>query len=351
MTSLVLLVRFRAMKIRTLSVEERGMIVGMRTAGMSTHRIAAELEMTQSTVFTVWKNFQERGTLQPLKSSGRPQKLNARDKRVLGRILCKNRRLPLAAIREKMHVKVSPTTLRKAMKSIGFSNRAAAKKPFLSEKHKARRLAFAKEHRHWTTFDWKNVIWTDESSFETGKKSRPVKVWRQLHERFSLDCLAPSFKSGRSSVMVWGAFSDFDKCPLVIIPPDRRKGRDFVDVVYESRLSGFYFLHDHRETLILMEDGAPVHRSKEASEWRQAHGMRKLLWPANSPDLNPIENLWKIVKDTIQKEELPRNKEELVNTIHRAWEEVSLEMIEVLLASMPHRMKAVIKANGGSTRW
>jgi hypothetical protein len=57
------------------------------------------------------------------------------------------------------------------------------------------------------------------------------------------------------------------------------------------------------------------------------------------------------VKDTIQKEELPQNKEELVNTIQRAWEEVSLEMIEVLLASMPHRMKVVIKANGGSTRW
>ena len=58
-----------------------------------------------------------------------------------------------------------------------------------------------------------------------------------------------------------------------------------------------------------------------------------------------------VLKDTIQKEELPQNKEELVNTIQRAWEEVSLEMIEVLLASMPHRMKAVIKANGGSTRW
>ena len=84
----------------------------------------------------------------------------------------------------------------------------------------------------------------------------------------------------------------------------------------------------------------------EASSWH-----KKLSWPTNSPDLNPIENLWKIVKDIVQKEVLPQNKEELVNTIHRAWEEVSLELIECILASMPHRMKAVIKANGGSTKW
>jgi len=66
-------------------------------------------------------------------------------------------------------------------------------------------------------------------------------------------------------MMVWSAFSSFDKCPLIIIPLDRWKGKDSVDVVYESRLSGFYFLHDHLETLVLMEDGAPGHRSKESS--------------------------------------------------------------------------------------
>jgi len=86
-------------------------------------------------------------------------------------------------------------------------------------------------------------------------RARPVKVWR----------FRTIFESGRSSIMIWSAFTGFDKCPLVIIPPDRRKGRDFVDEVYENRLSGFYFLHDHPEILILMEDGALVHHSKESS--------------------------------------------------------------------------------------
>nr|PNR36005.1 hypothetical protein PHYPA_021855 [Physcomitrium patens] len=50
-----------------------------------------------------------------------------------------------------------------------------------------------------------------------------------------------------------------------------------------------------------MEDGALMHRSSQPRLWREVHQMRMLNWPANSPDLNIIENLWKMVKDFIQK--------------------------------------------------
>ena len=79
--------------------------------------------------------------------------------------------------------------------------------------------------------------------------------------------------------------------------------------------------------------------------------MKRLQWLTNSPDLNPIENLWKILKDVVQKEFLPRNRDELVKTLQRVWEEMSLQTINVLIASMPFRMEAVINAHGGSTRW
>ena len=95
-----------------------------------------------------------------------------------------------------------------------------------------------------------------------------------------------------------------------------------------------------------MEDGAPMHRSVLSSAWRHAHGMKKLQWPANSLDLNPIKNLWKILKDVVQKESLPRNRDELVETLQRVWEEVSLQIINMLIASMSFRMEAVINAHG-----
>lgn len=75
-------------------------------------------------------------------------------------------------------------------------------------------------------------------------------------------------------MMVFSAFTNFDKCPLVIIPPDRRTTIDFVTRVYEGTLSGFYFLHNELEDLTRMEDGAFVHRSAFPKHCRKVHGIK-----------------------------------------------------------------------------
>ena len=80
--------------------------------------------------------------------------------------------------------------------------------------HKKLRLAFAKEHKHWTVEQWKLVIWSDESSFEIGAYSRQTRVWRTTSHKFHPQCLAPIFKSRRMSIMVWGAFTATSKCFL-----------------------------------------------------------------------------------------------------------------------------------------
>jgi len=56
-------------------------------------------------------------------------------------------------------------------------------------------------------------------------------------------------------MLAWGAFSSFGKSLLVIMPPQRTMASDFVDIVYQRILGGFYFLHNHPQDLTLMEDG------------------------------------------------------------------------------------------------
>ena len=141
-------------------------------------------------------------------------------------------------------------------------------------------MTFAKQHQYWTVEQWKKVIWTDESTFEIGKNFRRVLVWRQANERFVEACLVPTFKSGRTSVMVWGAFcGDLEKCELIRMPKGRQTSADYVEFVYENAISGYYNHANDPGSLILMEDGASTHNAILSKQWREAYGIKKMVWP------------------------------------------------------------------------
>ncbi|KAI9921960.1 hypothetical protein PsorP6_001594 [Peronosclerospora sorghi] len=233
------------------------------TAGSSFRDIAAHLGIPRTTVQSVYYHFQQTGFLEPLKCPGRPPKLTERGKRGLTRYVQQNRRAPLSEITNAVPSNFSERTVRRALHEAEIFARVAPKKPYLSALHQQKRLAFAQKYRSWTAAQWEKIIWTDESSFEVGKAFRQVLVWRRSYEKYYPDCLAPTFKSGRTSVMIYAAFAGCEKLYIVFMPKGKRKAVDFVRLCYE----GEYCLKSFRQRinipdLILMEDGAPVHRSK-----------------------------------------------------------------------------------------
>ena len=84
---------------------------------------------------------------------------------------------------------------------------------------------------------------------------------------------------------------------------------------------------DDKKDLILMEDGPSVHRSSAAKAWHDKRSLAKLEWPAQSPNLNPIENLWKNLMDAVQNRDRPKNVEEMATTLGEEYCKVSLEML------------------------
>ncbi len=93
-----------------------------------------------------------------------------------------------------------------------------------------------------------------------------------------------------------------------------------------------------------------AHSAKATSTWFKDHGIPVLNWPANSPDLNPIENLWGIVKRKMRYAR-PNNAEELKATIRAIWALITPEQCHRLIDSMPRRPAAVIQAKGAPTKY
>ncbi len=228
-----------------------------------------------------------------------------------------------------------------------FSCRIPCVKPLLNNRQRQKRLAWAKDKKDWTAAEWSKVMFSDESKFSISFRNQGPIVWRKRGEAQNPRCLRSSVKFPQS-VMVWGAMSSAGVGPLCFL-------RSKVNTaVYQEVLE--YFMLPAANQLygdadfIFQQDLAPAHSAKATSTWFKDHGIPVLNWPANSPDLNPIENLWGIVKRKMRYAR-PSNAEELKATIRATWALITPEQCHRLIDSMPRRIAAVIQAKGAPTKY
>ncbi len=136
--------------------------------------------------------------------------------------------------------------------------------------------------------DWRKVIWSDEATFETGKSGR-IWVTRRVNEKRCSNCIRSVYRSGRVSVMIWGAIGWDYKSELVFLEKlPGRKGicsKAYLQQILEPVV--FPLFDDLSPEYIFMEDGAKVHAGS-ARLPRLQHSVRGFKWPPSSPDLNPI---------------------------------------------------------------
>ena len=101
---------------------------------------------------------------------------------------------------------------------------------------------------------------------------------------------------------------------------------------------------------IFQQDGAPAHHSTRTQDWCKEHlkaFWEKGIWPGNSPDLNLIENLWAIVHSSVDGMEEATNLKVLEKQLKSEWSQITPDILDNLVSSMPERVKACVKHNGG----
>jgi transposase len=343
---------------RETTPQLRKIICDNASAGRPLREIADFTDLSLRTVQSIVSRGVKRGHHENAPRSGRPSKLDNRTLRHAKIVIDRDRRQTLAdmtdLVNETIPSPVHTSTVAKSLKSnFGISIHVAAKKPFINATQRIKRQKWAREHRTLTMVDWERVIWTDEASVEIGKESRQCLVWRRPGERYKEKCLVPTFKSGRQSIMIWGCISYGKRGPLVRIPSDRRKGIDYLQLVLSGPLWEFYVEQfDEMGWAAVMEDGAPIHRSKVAKDFRTQNSMETLPHPPQSPDLNPIEHVWKRLKTMVNKRPTrSKNAEELWVALQEEWVKIDIDFINSLIESMPRRVQAVYRALGKSTKY
>ncbi len=213
--------------------------------------------------------------------------------------------------------------------------RKRATKPLLKQKHRQKHLTWAKEKNNWTVAQWSKVLFSEESAFCISFRNQGPRVWRKCEEAQN-PCFLKSSVKFPQSVMIWAAMSSTGVGPLCFLK-STANAAIYQEILEHVMLPSADKLYGDAD-FIFQQDLAP------------AHTVGVLDWPANLPDLNPVENLWGIVKRKMR-DTRPNNADELKATVKETWASIPPQQCHKLITSMPRRIEAVIKAKGAPTKY
>jgi transposase len=329
------------MKGQYLSEESRIRVVVLHEEGYSSPKIAKRVGCNQSTVIRIIKKHQETGSTADRHRTGRPKKTTQRQDRVLLRTSLVNRKLTspllLREWQEKCSVDVCPSTVRRRCLEFGLRGCKARKKPLLTEQQRKKRLLWAKEYSKWSKEEWEKVLFSDESTFCILGNQANTYVRRFPYEEYKPECLNLSVKCP-TKVMIWGCMAASGVGRLKIVE-GMVNATKYIEILQQSMLPSAERLF--ASDFFFQDDNAPCHRAKIVASWIKKKRIKTIYWPAQSPDLNPIENLWHKISLEISKKQ-PRSKRELIEALIAAWNHIiTPEHLRKLVHSMPERCRLV----------
>ena len=144
--------------------------------------------------------------------------------------------------------------------------------------------------------------------------------------------------------MIWGSFSAKGRGNLYFLPKNRTMTAQQYEDVLQGRLKTMMTV---QSCTLFMHDGAPCHQAKRIKTWLDNQRISVLgPWPGQSPDLNPIENLWTVLKRKVSNMK-PTALLKLRDAILKVWcTEIDPALCKKLVHSVPGRIAAVLKNKG-----
>lgn len=331
---------------------ERELILKLHNENKSYLEIAKLLNRSKSTIHYIVKKSKTEGNITNKKRTGRPKKLTPREEKMIIREIKKNPSTSapklVGIVANNFGKDVHPELCRRVLRSNDYHGRIPRKKPYISKINKKKRLTFAKMYIDKDISFWNKVIFSDESKFNIFGSDGQHYVWRKCNTALQIQNMIATVKHGGGSVMVWGCMAANGTGNLVFIDGimDKYKYLNILkqnlkqSAIKLNLLDDFYF----------QQDNDPKHTAEIVKEWIIYNTPHTLQTPPQSPDINPIEHLWAEIARKLMNFDIT-SKEVLKTKIIEIWNSIEKKTTEKLVYSMESRLRHVIDAKGGPTRY
>jgi transposase len=338
--------------MKCLSAAKVDSIIQLLKSGHSGHYISSYFGVS---IGTISKIRQKHCPDLPKSSGGRPSKLSPTNihhvVKLMERGKIENAVQGTRELRSIINQPLTSQTVRRGLKEAGLKAVVKKKKPLLKPRHRKERLDFAEAHLDWTVDDWKRVIWSDETKINRLGSDGRKWVYKRHGEALSDRLVEGTLKFGGGSVMVWGCML-WEGVGFAAKIDGRMDGDLYTQILDEDLQASLEFFGKDPADIIFQQDNDPKHTCRKAKQWFSDHGYEVMVWPAQSPDLNPIEHLWTIVKKRLSDyENPPAGVHELWERIQVEWDKIEPEVCQRLIESMPRRVLALKKAKGGYIKY
>jgi transposase len=310
--------------------------------GYSYSEIERETGYQKGTISKIIEKFRNYGDVNfncYSSNCGRHSVLDTQDKSLIIDFLSKDNTTTLEELQEKIFENsgkdVSTWAINQFEHSLGRF-KVPKQKPILSEKNKLKRLEYAVLHQH---DQFSNVIFTDESYFCLNRNTKKVFVFQGEEAPYN-----PWYNPDQC-VMVWGGICRKGKIDIQFLKGSIKSGS------YIAVLKDYFPDHGNKKFGVhkwrFQHDNAPSHRALVVKEWLEDHVPKRLHFPPQSPDLNPIEQVWSYMKDFVESRN-PVNREDLMELMLMAWDALPIVTINSYIDHLSVVMQKVIENDGGN---